>query len=113
MTHDYQPHDYQLSAELEATCPEPNNPKGELHYQFDETEIISEEFMAELAERLAPTVREAIKAFKKICLAIYRVYDKQNHPRVAHLAAHSKKARVRKKNKARLMRLLQTELKER
>lgn len=74
MTHDYQPHNYQLSAELEATCPE--------------TIITREEPQ-------------------------YHIYGKQNYPRVAHLATHSKKARIRKKNKSRLKRFMQTELKER
>lgn len=113
MTHDYQPHNYQLSAELEATCPEPITPREEPQYHICGIDLTNEALCEEAAKRLASSVREIVKGINKLCLAIYIAYGKQNYPRVAHLATHSKKARIRKKNKSRLKRFMQTELKER
>lgn len=102
-------HDYELSAELEGTCPELNTPKGELQYQLYKATLIFEQLANQLSKILLPIVKE----FTNSTLKFAYTYAKERYPRIAHLAVYSKKARIRKKNKARLMRLMQTELKER
>ena len=100
---------YQFSVEFEQDFSEIlNNPKNELQFALYKTSLAFEQLSMWIVEELTPIINNAIKDVYKL----YCSYAKQYYPRIVHLALYSKKARIRKKNKARLLRLMLKIVKE-
>lgn len=97
---------------IEGLTEQLENPKSKLQFELYKSTLAFEQFTSQIAiafSGLAPIANNVIKSLNKFYYTTARLY----YPRIAHLATHSKKARVRKKNKTRLLHLMQKSIKER
>lgn len=87
------------------------SPKSKLQFELYKSTLAFEQFASQIAtafSELVPIANNVVKSLNKFYYTTARLY----YPRVVHLALYSKKARTRKKNKARLLRLMQNIVEE-
>lgn len=91
---------------IEGLSEQLESPKSKLQFELYKSTLTFEQFASQIATAfsgLVPTANNVTKSLNKFYYTTARLY----YPRVVHLALYSKKARTRKKNKARLLRLMQ------
>lgn len=88
------------------TIPDVDNPKSDVQAALLKLRLTAEESVSALAEQLAPLLED----MKRIILELWErvkafLYISKKYSKIIHLSKYGKTARIRKKNRARLIRL--------
>lgn len=88
------------------TIPDIDNPKSDVQAALLKLRLTLEESVSALAERLAPLLAD----MKRLLLELWErakafLYSSKRYKKIIHLSKHGKTARIRKKNRACLIRL--------
>lgn len=88
------------------TIPDIDNPKSDVQAALLKLRLTVEESVSALIEQLAPLLADMKRIFLELWEQLKAfLYSSKQYSKIIHLSKHGKTARIRKKNRARLIRL--------
>ena len=88
------------------TIPDIDNPKSDVQAALLKLRLTIEESVSALVEQLAPLLENTKRIFLELWERLKAfLYSSKQYSKIIHLSKHGKTARIRKKNRVRLIRL--------